>query len=1037
MLRVDTSTFLDEVDSSYFNEKMTSIEIYAKNVNLPIEPTYFNNVSKIRLVNCRLSTPPPSLSNYSMLVVLDLCENKLTDFPSNFFESFPKLSSLDISSNKLKNLNCKLPSTLTTLNVSYNESLDINSIWKQYLPLLTTLRASFCNIDELPCYEELDPTNDNLDSNSSDDDYSTNSSLPVFASSLTSLNLDGNNLTHIPPILSHFSELEDLSLYGNMINQIDPISFSHPLRSLNISYNKLEDQNKVNFTSEAHVNSLTFSANIINDFPISLFNISDIKILSLLRIGLNGIIDVEFPQSLIAIDLSHNKITSFSEKCIRSMKNLLALNISFNNINELPDAFSIIGTGDEKFHLSKFFADHNRISNIPTSLLSSNFMEQFSVSNNKIHHLGQFRWPKLKMFNVSFNHLKELPDAFESSSLLQEVNVSFNEFESLPKSFSHCRKMTSFIASYNNFISVPQCVMAFSQLKTLSLSGNKLTTLPKGFASFFFLRFLDLSNNNFSIFPSQIANIRSIWFLSLSHNCLTEIPFPSETPETGNESDNDKGIEIENIFPPELRLLDLSFNKLKKFEIRRGTMQKLQSLSLDFNMLSIDELEFENLKNVQFLSVSCNASKTPLIDILSKLLAIPTLTHFEYINNDIKNSVEVPLRVHILDDSRCSVTRRFSVGYSATMGDRPSMEDSIGIEEFDNDHAIFIVCDGHSGPVASATASKCLCCEFRLINDKCKLDTDNENNDNNCDVKIAEYVQNSFQKINNLLKSMNINDGCTAALAYIREKTVYAAGIGDSRIVRVRKKSFERMTVDAKPYNREEYDRLRGEGLKVSSDGRINKKLAVARALGDFWCDDGLFVLPEVRSFQITGKDKIFSSKETSSAENNTITHNNNEHNENGHNDDKADDMKDSNENNTKDVNTNNEQCDSNDNKKINLDNNIEENNNNNNEGEDDDIGLIIACDGLWDVISDERAAEIVRESKTGADAAVKLKNFAFSLQSKDNISVIVILFHPQEENQCGMSAINTVDTIPAYEDPEDEEDSFLNLPALQGRRRR
>ena len=119
------------------------------------------------------------------------------------------------------------------------------------------------------------------------------------------------------------------------------------------------------------------------------------------------------------------------------------------------------------------------------------------------------------------------------------------------------------------------------------------------------------------------------------------------------------------------------------------------------------------------------------------------------------------------------------------------------------------------------------------------------------------------------------------------------------------------------------------------------------------------------------------------------------------------------------------------------FDNNNEENNNNNNEGEDDDIGLIIACDGLWDVISDERAAEIVRESKTGADAAVKLKNFAFSLQSKDNISVIVILFHPQEENQCGMSAINTVDTIPAYEDPEDEEDSFLNLPALQGRRRR
>lgn len=944
MLRVETSTFLDEVDSSYFNEKMTSIEIYAKNVNLPSDQAYFNNVSKIRLVNCRLNVPPPMIPNYFMLSVLDLCDNKITEFPSDFFTKLQKLSSLDLSSNKLKNLNCVLPPTLTNLNLSYNESLDVESIWKQNLPSLTTLRLSFCNINDLPSNDEL----------------------PSFANSLTCLNLDGNNLTKIPSVLSQFSVLDDLSLFGNNIDEVDQITFSHLLRSFNISYNKLEDPNKVQFSSDTKINSFVFSANIIKSFPSSLFNISEIKILSLIRIKLSGIVDVEFPPSLIAIDFSHNKITGFSEKTLKSMQNLIALNISFNKIEELPDAFP--SNEDGSIYLSKFFADHNQLKSIPDSLLSSPSIEHLSVAFNELNQIGPFKWPRLKSFNCSFNHLKELPDSFESSSLLQEVNFSFNELSDLPKSLSHCRKVISLIASSNKFICVPHCIMAFSQLKILSLSGNKLTTLPKGFGSFFFLRFLDLSNNNFSVYPTQISTIRSMWFLSFSHNCLTELPFPPEPSETesteqlsteSSERSRKSSVDIvESIFPPELRLLDLSFNKLTKFSMRSGTLQKLQSLSLDYNQLSVDQLEFSNLKSVQFLSVSCNASKTPIVNILTNILSIPTLTHFEYLNNDDKVSIEVPLRVHILDDSRCSVTKRFSVGYSATMGDRPSMEDSIGIEEFDDDNAIFVVCDGHSGGVASATAAKCLCCEFKMINEKCTTENKEEE-----ETKVVSYVQNSFQKINNLLKSMNINDGCTAALAYIRGKKVFAAGIGDSRIVRVMKKGHQRVTVDAKPYNRKEYDRLRNAGLKVSSDYRINKKLAVARALGDFWCDDGLFVLPDVQTFEITG---------------------------------------DSNEN-----------------------------------EDDEDVGIIIACDGLWDVMPDEMAAEIVRQSKTGADAAVKLKNYAFGLQSKDNISVIVVLFHPKEENQRGMSSINTVEVLPNYEDPDDDEEAFLALPAIQGRRRR
>jgi protein phosphatase 1L len=52
---------------------------------------------------------------------------------------------------------------------------------------------------------------------------------------------------------------------------------------------------------------------------------------------------------------------------------------------------------------------------------------------------------------------------------------------------------------------------------------------------------------------------------------------------------------------------------------------------------------------------------------------------------------------------------------------------------------------------------------------------------------------------------------------------------------------------------------------------------------------------------------------------------------------------------------------------------------------------LILACDGLWDVLSDEEAVEIAAQHGDPERAATKLRNKAFSLGSTDNISVMVV----------------------------------------------
>lgn len=62
-------------------------------------------------------------------------------------------------------------------------------------------------------------------------------------------------------------------------------------------------------------------------------------------------------------------------------------------------------------------------------------------------------------------------------------------------------------------------------------------------------------------------------------------------------------------------------------------------------------------------------------------------------------------------------------------------------------------------------------------------------------------------------------------------------------------------------------------------------------------------------------------------------------------------------------------------------------------EGEDD--ALIMATDGLWDVINNQEAAAIIKDISDPEKAAKRLSEEALRLGSNDNISCIVVKFTP------------------------------------------
>jgi len=56
---------------------------------------------------------------------------------------------------------------------------------------------------------------------------------------------------------------------------------------------------------------------------------------------------------------------------------------------------------------------------------------------------------------------------------------------------------------------------------------------------------------------------------------------------------------------------------------------------------------------------------------------------------------------------------------------------------------------------------------------------------------------------------------------------------------------------------------------------------------------------------------------------------------------------------------------------------------------------LILACDGLWDVCSDQEAVDLVRHVPDPQEASEMLVDYALSRFSSDNLSCMIVRFDP------------------------------------------
>lgn len=76
---------------------------------------------------------------------------------------------------------------------------------------------------------------------------------------------------------------------------------------------------------------------------------------------------------------------------------------------------------------------------------------------------------------------------------------------------------------------------------------------------------------------------------------------------------------------------------------------------------------------------------------------------------------------------------------------------------------------------------------------------------------------------------------------------------------------------------------------------------------------------------------------------------------------------------------------------------------------------IILACDGLWDVCSDQEAVDLIRHIREPQEASKILCDYALKRYSTDNLSCMVVRVHADSENHS--STLATTDTSDAVTD--------------------
>ncbi|GFS34288.1 chaoptin [Nephila pilipes] len=641
--------YIYDVDSNSMPNSITSLSLTNNLLeNVPLHAIYtLQNLRHLYLSNNVLKRLPcPFHMHTSRLDKLDLSNNVLTHLQDCVFNGSYTMMELHLDFNFIRTLPARgfRHTKLERLSVANNRLLKLHSdVFSGIEVTLTNLDLSFNLMAEFPSAIKdlksllfLSLKGNYLKKLHKDDLQGCRKTLEI-------LDLSGNCLTHIPNIaLQSLVKLTRLSLQDNSItsvNQEDFNSWGNTLTTLSLANNKMIylsngaffhlkklRELKLSFNNFLHLEKLIFSP-----FRHSL----EVLELSSTFSHYNHPIE-ELIQPLEHLEwllIDNNGITSISSACIDTLKRLIHLDLSNNNLKKLPDKLFLSSFNNR---LSSIHMDNNKLKTIRYQTFRNlNSVSRIFLFNNKISVIENQAFTNcsnLHTIVLSNNNLKVIESsAFYNLSRLSNLYLQDNKLELFSFNVFEGETSPMNINLSNNFIEALSLgnSTAFQRLniKTLDLTKNKITEISGEF-------FTSLSINLHSLFLAcnKISNLSMHFFpkllvLHLSFNNIHSYGLfnPKCCPQVqilALDHNNISTIEDETFSKMHnLRILDLSYNKIAHLPDDAFSGTKLERLNLSHNYLAaIPMTAFGKVKNsLKFIDLSSNR----LINLLPEIFSIP------------------------------------------------------------------------------------------------------------------------------------------------------------------------------------------------------------------------------------------------------------------------------------------------------------------------------------------------------------------------------------------------------------------------------
>ncbi|XP_059059230.1 protein artichoke [Achroia grisella] len=497
---------------------------------------------------------------------LHLSNNSLSDMNEGPFWNLPALKGLDLSFNYFQRLQPKMLYNLPALrriNFSNNLLTIIDPITFIESPLLEYINvsgnalvsihpATFRNLVNL---FEVDASSNKLIE-----------FIPGLPRGLEQLYLQKNQITSLPIPPSPDFDLPSLRTLDISNNGIQKIAYGsmkglHNLRRLYMKRNGLRQIETTTFSDLERLEILDLRDNQI----ISVHPKSFSKLVRLKQVNLHGntidnfdFVAIQENAALSTLDFSKNKLKSFSPNIVNRALDVEILNISSNNLNELPVTLNIL--------------------------------------------------PKLKILDASYNHIKHFDgNVINNIQSLMEIKMPFNKVNELRTgSFKDLRDLSTIDLDGNQIEVIhPKAIVNLPNLVSLYLSRNHIIDLPDNvFSNLPKLKIIELQGNRLQyISPRAFENIPLVQYLNISNNQLKNV--------------DNSGLRLLT----SLEVLDLSFNKLTKITKNSFQyMEWLVELNLDNNLICyINDQPFDSMSRLKVLSLRHNKMSFVAEDTFSNL----------------------------------------------------------------------------------------------------------------------------------------------------------------------------------------------------------------------------------------------------------------------------------------------------------------------------------------------------------------------------------------------------------------------------------